>query len=97
PAPHLALHDALPILPPVLLVESRQEQLDQAGDLLAPLAERRHPELHDVEPIVEVLAKLTEAHLALQVSVGGGDHARVDVDHRVADRKSTRLNSSHDQ
>src|SRR5262245_4848888 len=72
------------LLPAVLRVESGEEQLDEARDLLAPLAQRRNLELHDVEPVVEVFTELTERHLALQVSIGGRDHARVDLDHRVA-------------
>jgi hypothetical protein len=35
---------------------------------------------HDVEPIVEVLAEVADAHLGLQVAVGGGDDAHVDLE-----------------
>src|SRR5262249_4966059 len=72
------------LLPPVLLVEAGQEQRDQTGNLLPPLPERRDPELDGIEPIIEILSGLAQRHLALEVPVGGRDHASVDVDQAVA-------------
>src|SRR4029453_5908294 len=48
------------------------------------LGERRNRELHDVEPVVEVFTELTERYLALEVSIGGRDRPRVDLNHGVA-------------
>src|SRR2546428_9074751 len=63
--------------------------------------------LHDALPIsiVEVLAKAAGAGLLHEIAVGAGDDAHVDALHLsgsdrldlALDRKSTRLNSSHDQ
>src|SRR5438132_14098219 len=69
------------LLPPILLVELGQEQRRQPGNLFPPLAQRGHPDLHHVEPVVEILPELPARHRLLEVPVGGGDHADVDVDH----------------
>src|SRR6266404_1652370 len=50
-----------------------QEVVDQEGDVLAPLGERRDGELDDAQAIVEVLAEAAGAHGALEVLVGGRD------------------------
>src|SRR5437667_4733192 len=73
-----------PLLPPILLVELGQEQRRQPGNLFPPLAQRGHPDLHHVEPVVEIRPELPARHRLLEVPVGGGDHADVDVDHTVA-------------
>ena len=54
----------------VLRVEAPAELLDERGDLLPPLAQRRNPDLDDVEPVVQVLAELVRAHRALEIAVG---------------------------
>ena len=59
--------------------EARQEVLDQAGDVFLALAQRRHPEVDDVQAVVEVLAELALGDEVLQVAVGGGDDADVDA------------------
>ena len=41
----------------VLLVVEVEEVRDQLGDVLAPLAQRRQVDRHDVEPVVQVLAE----------------------------------------
>jgi hypothetical protein len=55
--------------------EAVEEVVDEGGDVAAPVSQRRHPDLDDVEPIVEVLAEAAGLHLRLQVAVGGGDDA----------------------
>src|SRR5687767_8708015 len=68
---------ALPVvLPGVLLAEV----LGEDGDLLGAVAERGNEDVDDVEAIVEVLAEAALGHRALEVLVGGGDHADVDLD-----------------
>src|SRR5262245_11742753 len=49
----------------------------QVGDILLPLAQRRHANGDDLEPEIEILAKTTVAYQLLQVGVGRGEHAHV--------------------
>ena len=42
---------------PPLGREAGEEMVDQLGNVLAPLAQRREAHRHDVQPIVEVLAE----------------------------------------
>ena len=56
---------------------------DQCGDLFAALAERRDAHLDDVEPVIEVFAKLTRPDPGLEISIRRGDDADVRVDDPV--------------
>src|ERR1041384_3283815 len=60
------------LLPPRLV----QEELDQRGDVLAPLAQRRHGDGHDREAEIQVLAEFPALDLFTQVALGGRDDAR---------------------
>ena len=60
------------------------EVLDEGRDLLDPLPQRRHAELDDVEPVVEVLAEATLQDRPLQILVGGGDDPHVHAHHALA-------------
>ena len=71
------------LVPPVLLVEPRQEALSEDEDLLLALAQRRNANLHDVEAVVEVFPELTASHRLFEVTISRGDHPRIDVDHSV--------------
>src|SRR5437016_4481288 len=73
------LRQKLPTLT-VLAVEPLKEYGGQDRDLLPPLAEGRHVDLHDVQAIVEVLAELAAAQGELQVSIGRGHDPGVDQD-----------------
>jgi serine/threonine protein kinase len=55
------------------------EGLDQQWNVVASLAERRQPERHHVEPVVQVGAKCAAVDGGAQVLVGRGDHANVDA------------------
>ena len=55
-----------------------QEVPRQRWDVFAALAQRRHLDLDDVEPVVEVLAEQALADEADEVFVGGGDNAHAD-------------------
>src|SRR5262249_38877393 len=59
----------------VILREMGNEQ----RDVCRVLAQRGHGDGHDPKAIVKVFAKTTGQHLLVQVAVGGGDHADVDV------------------
>ena len=72
------------LLPTVLAVELGQEPDRQHRNFVAPLPERRHPDLHHIEPVVEILSELAALHRVFQVAVGRRDHTRVDVDHSMA-------------
>src|SRR5579883_889609 len=61
-----------------------QEPVRQHGDVGAALAQGGHVQGHDVEPEIEVLAEGAGAVFLLQVAVGGGDDAYVDLDALVA-------------
>ncbi len=61
--------------------------LDQRRNLLAPLAQRRQPQADDVEAVEEVLAEAALGDERLEVGVGRGDDAHVDLDRmRLAER-----------
>ena len=61
-----------------------QEVLGEQRDVAAPLAERGQRERHHVQPVEEVLAEAPLLHHALEVAVGGGEHAHVHPDQLVA-------------
>ena len=56
-----------------------QEVVAQERQVLGAGAQRRHLDVEDVEAVVEVLAELAALHHVLQVAVGGGDDAHVDL------------------
>ena len=53
---------------------------DELGDVLAALAERRHADREDVEPVVEVLAEAALLDEVDEAPVGRRDQAEVDAD-----------------
>ena len=55
----------------------------QDWDFLRPVAEG-WSDLHHIEAAVEVLPEFATGHRLFRVSIHGGDHARVDLDHPVA-------------
>src|SRR5207245_10664458 len=66
-----------------LVVESgelREEVVDQQGDVLPSVAQGRHIEHEDPDPVVKVLAKRAALDLTLGILVRGGDEANVGVD-----------------
>src|SRR6202795_1159296 len=70
--------------PPVLGREERDEVLHQGRDIFFSLAEWRHLNRDDVEPIKEILAEAAGADLLLEVLVRGGDDADVHADRLLA-------------
>ena len=52
--------------------------VDEAGDFVAPFAQRRDAEADDVEAVEEVFAEASVADRVFEVGVGGGDDADVD-------------------
>ena len=66
-------------LAPVLGGEFAQEVVDQQRDVLAPLAQGRQAQPDDVQSIEEILAESALLHFGLQVTVGRGHDAHVDL------------------
>src|SRR5262245_21898434 len=69
------LADALVVLLVVLL----QEMVDEEGDRVLALAQRRERDRHHVEPVVEVLAEAPVGDRLLEVAVRGRDDPGVDA------------------
>src|SRR5258705_7536674 len=67
-------------LPVVLARVLLAEVLGEDGNLLGAIAERGDEDVDDVEAVVEVLAEASLGDGALQVLIGGGDDADVDLD-----------------
>src|SRR5262249_40933507 len=68
----------------VLFAERGDERLGQRADVLDTLAERGASDRKYVEAEEKVLAETPPGHLALEVFVGGGEDAYVDVDDVLA-------------
>ena len=64
-----------------------EEVVDEAGNLVASLAERWNAKTDDVEPVEEILAKAVVAHEQLEIGVGGCDDADVHRERRFAERR----------
>ena len=52
----------------------------QQRDVLAPVAQRRHSDRHDVEPIEQILAEPAAADLGGELAIGRGDDPDIDLD-----------------
>ena len=57
-----------------------EEQPRQLRQVLDAIAQRRHPDRDDVDPVVEVLAEPPFLDRLLEVDVGRGDQAEVGLD-----------------
>ncbi len=68
---------------PLLRVNARQEVLDERRNVFAALAQRRHGQVNDVQPVEQVLAERALGDHVAQVAVGRGDDAHVDAAHRA--------------
>jgi hypothetical protein len=53
---------------------------DERRDFLAPLAQRRHPDVDDVETVEQILAETPAPHLAHEIAVGGADGSDVHLE-----------------
>ena len=56
------------------------EIVDQVGDVLAPLGQRRHADRHHRQAVIEVLAEFSVGDLRFEIARGRGDDAHVDRD-----------------
>src|SRR5262249_52444159 len=64
----------------VLAGEVRRQQ----RDVLGPVAQRRQVNFDNVEPVIQVLAKLAFLDQGWQSAIGGGDDAHIYLDTRCA-------------
>src|SRR5262249_38691275 len=56
-----------------------EEMLDQFGNVLASIAQRRYDDVDDVEAVIQVVAELTLTDQLPQIAIGCRDDADVDV------------------
>src|SRR5262249_18238135 len=61
-----------------------EEPVSEHGDVGTTLAQRRNVDGYDVQPKVEVFAECAGTVFALEIAVGGGDHAHIDARTLVA-------------
>src|SRR5579875_822241 len=64
--------------------EHAQEVVGKQRDIRASLAKRWQNNLHNVDPVVQVLPEATFGHLLSKVAVRGGDQTDVDRERLVA-------------
>ena len=67
------------ILRPILLHSGGRNSAPEA-DILGALTQRRDPQRENVEPVVEILPERALGDSRVQVAIGRGDHADVDLD-----------------
>ena len=60
--------------------ELLQKRVHEQRDVVAPLAQRRNPDVEDLQAIVQILAEVAAFHRLAQVAVGRGDHTGVGLD-----------------
>src|SRR5207237_2768256 len=63
-----------------LVVVAPHEVVDETRHVLDPGAQGRNRDRHDVETVVEILAEGAGGDRALEICVGGGHDADVDLD-----------------
>ncbi len=72
---------------PASFAEICKIMLDEHRDIVAPLAQRRHVDLDDVQAVVEVFPKTSFLHALHEVRIRGRDDPHVHGDDpRIADR-----------
>ncbi|GAB3484895.1 hypothetical protein GCM10027398_44490 [Azotobacter salinestris] len=76
---HRPLDDVLQFAHVARPVVAHQHAQGPRGDVGAALAQRRHGDGEDVEPVIEILAEAALLYHASQVVVGGGEDAQVDL------------------
>ena len=64
------------------LLAPLEEVIEQQRNLLAPLAQRRNRQLHDVEAVVQVIAEPSLRDQLVEIGVGGRHDPHVDGDRR---------------
>ena len=62
---------------PFRSLNSEMKRLDEQGDVLGPVAQRRHADADDVDPVVEVLAELALLNRLRRVDICRGDQPHV--------------------
>lgn len=53
------------------------EIADEGGDIFPSIAQRRHRDWKDIEPIVEIVAKLFRLYHSLEIPIGRGNQADI--------------------
>ena len=73
------LGDSLDVLAELDVVAA-EEEARQLGEILEPIAQRRHPDRDHVEPVVQVLAEPAVLDRLVEIDVGRGNEAQVRLD-----------------
>ena len=55
------------------------EVIGEGPDVVPTIAQGRHGDLHDVEPVVEVFPEGPGRHRLLEIGIGGGDDPQVEL------------------
>ncbi len=63
-----------------LFADLAHEEIDEEGNVLAPLGQRRHLDRHDGQTMIQILAETPLADQALQIIGGRGDDPHIDLD-----------------
>ncbi len=61
-------------------VVAAKEEAREVGQILDAIAQRRHLDRHDIEPVEEVLAELPFLDRLVEIDVGRGDETQVGLD-----------------
>ena len=64
--------------------DARERALGQRPEVARPLEQGRQTDGEHGQPVVQVLAEATRAHLLGEIAIGGGDDAHVDLDNADA-------------
>ena len=70
-----------PVVPPGVPIH---EKVRQTADLVAALTQRRDRDFDDFQPVIQIFAELPANQHRLEITIGRGDDADVDVDRFVA-------------
>ncbi len=60
-----------------LRIAAPREMGDKGPDVRAPLAERRHVDMDDAQPVEQIFAKLAGRYALGEVAIGCGNHANI--------------------
>ena len=77
--------------------EPFQEVFGKFRDVLHVIAQGRHHDLDALQPEEQVLAETVGFHVAVQIAMGGGEDAHVDLDFCLGAHRSKTLALDHAQ
>src|SRR6266702_3539655 len=66
--------------PSILIAKLSQKLPYQRSDVLLPLPEWRHRKRYDIEPVKQVLAKISFQNFLFEILIRGRNHPHIDAD-----------------